>query len=59
MKTKKCSFKLDAAESVIVWLIAICLISSLCSCGIVVKGNCSGNKTMAFYGGHSRSAFNK
>ena len=59
MKTKKCSFKLDTAESVIVWLIVICLIGSLCSCGVACKGSCSGNKTMAFYGGYSRSAFNK
>ena len=41
-------------------LVALVLVALvLTSCGVTVKGTCSGNKTMAFYGGYSRKAFNK
>jgi len=41
-------------------LLALVLVTLvLTSCGIRVKGTCSGNKTMSFYGGYSRKAFTK
>jgi hypothetical protein len=41
-------------------LLALVLVALvLTSCGVRVKGTCSGNKTMAFYGGYSRKAFTK
>jgi hypothetical protein len=41
-------------------LLALVLVALvLTSCGVRVKGSCSGNKTMSFYGGYSRKAFTK
>lgn len=35
----------------------ILLVVMFSSCGVRVKGNCSGNKTMSYYGGYSRKPF--
>lgn len=58
MRKRKSTFKLSTKESIVIWLVAVFFIASLSSCGVRVKGTCSGNKTMAFYGGFSRKAFN-
>jgi hypothetical protein len=51
--------KLLALVLVAKLLALIALVSALTSCGVRVKGTCSGNKTMSFYGGYSRKAFTK
>lgn len=40
-------------------LLLIIISGALTSCGVCVKGGCSGNKTMAYHGGYSRKPFNK
>jgi len=59
MRKKRPTFNLSKSESIVIWLVAIIFIASLSSCGTRIKGTCSGNKTMAFYGGFSNKHFNK
>lgn len=42
-----------------VLMLIILLAAILSSCGVTIKGSCSGNKTMAFFGGNSRKPFTK
>lgn len=46
-------------KSTKIMLVLIIISSVLTSCGVSVKGSCSGNKTMTYYGGYSRKPFNK
>jgi hypothetical protein len=51
MKNKKSTFKLETPEAIILWLIGICLVTSLFSCTPVSKGHCDGNRRMMIHGG--------
>jgi hypothetical protein len=42
-------------KKVILLMVLVTLV--LTSCGVSVKGGCSGNKTMTHYGGYSRKPF--